>query len=465
MRALALAALAGALACRPSPDRFYDKPFPCDAKDGPSACGKNRDGGPMTCFSGRQIGLRDFCVDQCEEPGETEGSVCLESRARLRKCRPSQDGDPRSPHGPCNNPELSCLRTDLLLDEGVCVMGTVCSRDSDCKDPARSTCAASVVKNLVPSPHAHADHLHCVQYGCQMGGAACSPGESCLPNLVMPQSKPLDVCVPHCDSALGCPPNHFCYRKLSPSAASPSVCLSGLPSFRCNSRSDCLVGDCVEVLPSVKTCSVPCTDDASCWPLEQPGSPQICGTFAGGRRYCVAADFFTGSNCLSDSECPPPALCTRYSPYATSVENVGYCLLPCQNGACASRAGLPHTCFDFLERPVCYPGKFGLYCSGPGACMGDLQCLRAVELEANDQFAQKPICTLPCASDADCAANHLARVALAYCEQGFCVMRRRGGRLCQTNEQCDSGKCQPSERVAEEGTGVRRCTYPPGGAR
>jgi hypothetical protein len=455
-----------ATACGPSADRFYDRLFPCDPAGPPAACGKNRRGEPMTCFAGRQLGLADFCVDRCETPGENEDSVCLESRARLGKCKPSRDADAvQFPRGACGNRELSCLRTDLLLDEGVCVMGTVCNQDRDCKGPERTTCAATVLRALIDSPIAHLDHLHCVQYGCQMRGAACSPGESCLPNLVATQSKPVDVCAPHCDSNLGCPPNHVCYRKVSMSQASPTVCVAGLPSFRCTSRSDCLIGDCVEVVPTIKACGVPCLSDDHCRPLELPGSPQVCGQFEGGRRYCVSVDLFGGSNCRSDAECPEGTVCTRYSPYDTSVEDVGYCLIPCQEGRCPSRAGVPHTCFDYLDRPVCYPGKAGLYCSGPDACMGDLQCLMAKELDANDQFVERPLCTFPCQSDQDCAAHRLTLVARAYCEQGSCVLRRHGGRLCDGDEHCETGKCRASDRPGEDGQAIRRCTYPPGGAR
>jgi hypothetical protein len=454
------------ISCGPSADRFYGRLFPCDPAGPPSACGKNRAGAPMTCFAGRQLGLADFCVDRCETPGEDESSVCLESKARMVKCQPSRDADvAHFPLGACGNRELSCLRTDLLLDEGVCVMGTVCSQDSDCKGPGRSTCAATVLRTLVDSPFIHADHLHCVQVGCQMRGAACASGESCLPSVIGPQSKPVDVCAPDCDSSLGCPPNHACYRKVSMSEASPYVCVAGLPSFRCNTRADCMIGDCVEVVPTIKACGVPCLADEICRPLETPGSPQVCGQFQDGRRYCVSVDLFGGANCRSDAECPSGTLCTNYSPYDTSVEDVGYCLMPCQDGRCPSRAGVPHTCFDFLPRPVCYPGKLGLYCSGPDACMTGLQCRQAKEIDASDHLVSRPLCTLPCSRDEDCTANHLGRLAHAYCETGFCVNRRRGGRLCDVDDHCDSGKCRPSERPGEDGQGIRRCTYPPGGAR
>ncbi len=450
-------------ACGPDPDEFFNRLFPCDTNDPASTCGTNRGGEPMVCFAGREVGLRDFCVDRCDTPGEDEDTVCLGSGARLRKCRPSRDADPaKFPNGPCGNRSLACLRTDLLLDEGVCVMGTLCSRDSDCKDPERSTCASSVLKELVDSPLVKADHLQCVQYGCQGRGATCAPGESCLPNLVPPQSKPPDVCVPHCDSSLNCPPNYICSRKTSMSATAPDVCVAGLASFRCESRIDCLVGDCLEVVSGIKVCSVPCARDADCLSLERLGSPQVCGQLGGGRRACVSVDLFGGTACLTDSECAAGSVCTRYSPYATSVAKYGYCLIPCQAGQCAPQAGVPHTCFDFLDRPVCYPGKLGLYCSVPEACMADLQCRQAVQLDENDEFVSGPICTLPCDTDADCIANHLGQAARANCEHGFCVNRRRGGRLCDRDDQCESDRCALSMNPAEAVGRIRRCAYPPG---
>jgi hypothetical protein len=462
-----LVGIAAGLACGPDTEDFFAQPFPCDPSEPAGACGRNREGQQMTCYPGAQMGMLNFCVDQCETPGETADHVCLDTKAKLRRCKPSDDGDRmRFPRGACGHPDLACLRTDLIFDEGVCVLGRVCTTDSECTDPQRSTCAATIVRSLVSSPFVKADHLNCVQAECKKRGAACAPGESCLPNLVAPQSKPIDLCVPHCDSNLNCPPNTFCYRKISDSAATPNVCVAGLPSFRCNSRTECLVGDCVEVVPTLKACSVPCFDDSTCRPLELPGSPQVCGRFEQEKRYCVSVDLFSGSNCKTDADCLGGRVCTRYSPYGTSVEDVGYCLMPCRDGRCENQAGVPHTCFDYLERPVCYPGKFGLYCSAPDACMTSLQCLRALEMdEDTDEFVTRPLCTIPCTTTADCAANHLGALARAYCEAGHCVKRRRGGRLCATDDQCESDKCAPSERPAEDGLSLRRCTHPPGGAR
>ena len=444
--------------------------FYCEGEGGRDSCGSDSAGRPMACFQGAQLGGRNFCVASCA-PGTpaTDSEFCTDRGEMLKRCKPSDDARPEAfPRGACGRPELACLRTDLLRDEGVCVAGTVCQTDQDCRDPVRSVCASTVVKGLYKDdPAVRSDHMFCIQAGCQARGVSCPQGESCLPNLVSPQSGPPDICVPHCDASLGCPLNHFCYRGVS-TAASPSVCLAGLSSYRCRSQQECLIGDCLEVLPGAKVCTLPCQNELDCVSLETKRSWQVCGRAGGatsGPGACLSVDLFGGINCLQDSDCPGGTICSRYSPYSTSVEDVGYCLSPCgPTGQCPRPAGVPHTCFDHLEKPVCYPGKYGLYCSSPDACIGNGQCRTAMEMGADDKLAAGPICTIPCSDDQTCKNARYAGRDM-YCEQGSCVLARRGGRLCTRDVECVTGACRPSERPAEEGQGIRRCTYPPGAAR
>jgi hypothetical protein len=463
---ISFAYVALSLSCAPSRKEFFEQVYPCDRTRGPDgACGKNARGEPMTCFSGKQLGGQDFCTDACSTAGETAEHLCTDAGAKLRKCRPSADADKVNfPNGACGHAELSCLRTDLLADEGVCIAGRVCSTDQDCGATTRGTCASTLVKALLGGNTGplRLDHLQCVQAGCKARGAVCSTDESCLPALVPEQSRPADVCVPHCDSRLNCPPNHLCYRKIS-GPASPDVCLAGLPSFRCNSAADCLLGACTDIVDGLKICTLPCTSDLECAPLALTGTSQVCAKTTNGTGACVSVELFGGSQCTADSECSGGARCVRYSPYGTSVAQFGYCLLPCDaNNACRDRAGVPHSCHDKAPIPVCYPGKFGLPCSSNESCLSTLQCRPAQLLDANDMMVTQSICTLPCATDADCSANRHARPGSAQCKEGVCVLPRRGGRLCATDRDCVSGECRPSTRAAEAGGPVTRCTRAPG---
>ena len=464
--AVGLVGLLLAAPCGPSAQSFHDRIFECDTSVAATpTCGTDRQGQPMVCHPGRQLGGRDFCVQRCPEGGATDGFQCLSTGAMLRTCRPSDDDHPAEhPRGACNHPELRCMRTDLSADRGVCVAGGVCSSDKDCDGSPRTMCASTILRLLYSAtPGLRTDHLYCVDVGCQSRGVNCPSGEACLRNLVGPASSPPDLCVPHCDSSLHCPPGHYCYRNSSP--ASPAVCLAGLPSYRCQSSSECLIGSCVTAWGPVQSCTVPCSSDPECWGLELPGAPQVCGQAQDGRRMCMAVDLLSGSLCQSDGDCPQGTICSRYSPYETNVTRNGYCLPPCgPDRRCESRGGVSHTCFDFLDRPVCYPAKYGLYCSSPDVCLGGVGCNMAREMGSDDSFVSRPLCTVACTSDSDCSKDRGARHARAYCEQGLCVMRRRGGRLCQRDSECETNACRPSDRPAEQEEGVHRCTVPPGAA-
>jgi hypothetical protein len=87
----------------------------------------------------------------------------------------------------------------------------------------------------------------------------------------------------------------------------------------------------------------------------------------------------------------------------------------------------------------------------------------AQEMGPDDSFVTRPRCTVPCKADDDCTKEHGAKISRAYCEQGFCVIGRRGGRLCQRDMECDTKACRPSERPGEQEQGLRRCTYQAGG--
>jgi len=459
------------VACRPSPETFYSKIYTCDKTLAGRQCGTNEDGQPMTCFHAAQVGAQDYCTDSCDgrvAASSTSEATCLESTALLRKCRPSEDRDPAShPRGSCGRSELRCYRTDLLSDEGLCTTFATCSADSDCSDPARTTCASTILHSFYPKAQTRlqVDNLYCVQTGCEFNGSACPAGEVCLPSVLPPSAKPFDACVPKCDSNLNCPPNFFCLRKVS-GPANPAVCLAGFLGFRCSTDNDCMLGKCVDTGQGFNVCSVPCDTDADCAPYDGPRGAMQCLVLRPDQpKQCLSAESLAGSYCKKDSDClDRQQICTYFSPFHT-VSEFGTCLLPCDaEKRCPVRAGVPHTCFDFppLERPVCYPGMFGMPCRRDDACVAGLSC----KLSRTDQGNPVPICTAACSSPADCTRDKLRFTSDGWCDgdTGVCVLPRPGDAKCTEHFQCASNVCKPSEKRADEGTGIKRCVYPAGEA-
>jgi hypothetical protein len=189
----------------------------------------------------------------------------------------------------------------------------------------------------------------------------------------------------------------------------------------------------------------------------------FCASFIdGGPRVCTTPISFEGALCRDDADCTAPALCTYYSPFHTQLD-LGTCLLPCDAAHnCPPAGGLRHTCLDFLDRPVCYPGEFGLYCRSDADCLPGLTCQQVSDVDASDAVVVAPRCTLPCAVDQDCKGNALSQYG--WCSEGLCAFNRTGGRLCDRSAQCSSGTCEPSMLAAELGSGIERCRLQPGGA-
>jgi hypothetical protein len=452
--------------CRPSPDRFYGKTWTCDSTQPAFDCGTTRAGAPMACFGARQLGGDDFCAETCDGAAESsdERSVCLDSKIRLDRCDPGQPGS--CPAG------LGCFRTDLLHDEGVCTSMPLCSSDADCPSPLRNRCASTVLGLTVLAqdsgrgpddrlaPHIKVDHLSCLQVGCFQRHTACQPGESCLPAVLPATVNAPDVCSPDCDPQGRCPPNFSCYRTVSGPGA-PAVCVMGLVGVRCVTQNDCLMGDCVDNGQGFKSCTVPCQSDAECARLDSDYAVFFCSALRpGGPRYCEAPVQFGGSPCRSQEDCSTGTVCTYYSPYLPYVPE-GVCLVPCAaDGSCPARGGLPHTCFDQLSPPLCYPGRLGVSCHADLECVGGMKCQQARRLNEDDSESRGPICTIACQTDSDCAGDRRGHTEIAWCDEGVCVLRRGFGLRCDRSSQCISAACAPSEKQAEVGLGVRRCTRP-----
>jgi hypothetical protein len=375
-----LALLLLATACQVDRQAVFNQVYACNPTATDPGCGTDRDDRPMMCFAGRPLGGTDFCSEQCN--GSDEGGVCAQSGARLASC------DPNVPNS-CGNPKLGCFRNNVLQDGGVCVTINPCSADSDCVDPVRSRCASSFVSQIYQTTERFKnDHLWCLQADCQKRRSACSPGETCLRDVIPAAANPPDICVPSCDSNLHCPPAHFCYAKTSGPQA-PAICIPGLLGFPCESTLDCMMGECLDTGAGSKNCSTHCVGDADCMKFDGQQGKFLCNQ-AG---QCVAPDSYRGAPCKQDGDCKAGLSCALLM----ADSDQGTCQPLCDiSGGCAARGGVPHTCLPARNHPmVCYPGYFGLPCASDAACLPGLSC-RALGA------GQPSVCSNLCADDGDC---------------------------------------------------------------
>jgi len=440
---------ASAMACSVDEAAFQARVFACDTAAVDPRCGASLDTGePMTCFAASQIDGTDFCAPSCGDPGTlADGSQCVQGNARLAACDPAQPIDPATDTGPCGRSDLGCLRTDVLTDEGVCVTMQPCSRDSDCPNPVRSTCAATFLNQLyTKNTELHSDHLYCLQRDCVAGGSNCGAGQSCLPKLVTPTAHPPDICVPNCDSQDRCPPNHFCFSKLS-GPGSPRICLPGLLGFLCESDIDCMVGKCMSDNEPDETlrlnlCTIPCNYDDECEKFDSDQGKFVCVPDGSGGR-CSSPDAYRGARCYDDSDCTRDegTRCV-FLGQPTKATDQGTCsrLCPADGSPCTARGGFGHVCLpmtvsrDGTSLPGCYPGYFGLPCTADDQCVGDLVCAGASD-------TSQKICTSLCRTDGDCGDDRWIAGNAFFCTGTICASKLAKEKDCLANNWCQSNNC------------------------
>jgi hypothetical protein len=460
--AVATIAVVAAVGCSVDENAFEARVFTCDTAAKNPLCGNDRDGQPMTCFPASQLDGTDFCTQSCEAPMSLpeEGAVCVQGGAKLAACHPD---DMTMENGPCGRSDLGCLRTDVTADEGVCVTMAPCSQDNECPNPVRSTCAATFLNELyskVPNPptgdlYWHSDHLYCLQRGCVSGGSNCGAGQSCLPLLVTAAAHPPDICVPNCDAKDRCPPNHFCFSKLSGSG-SPHICLPGLLGFLCESDIDCMVGKCVsdnepdEAL-RLNLCTVPCSHEDECAIFDSDQGKFVCQLDGSGSGRCATPDAYRGARCYDDADCTrDEGTSCVFSSKPTSPTDQGTCsrLCPDGTGPCTPRGGFGHVCLPFTvardgtSRPGCYPGYFPLPCTADDQCVGDLKCT------APTDASPVKICTTLCRTDDDCAADRWIAGNSFFCAGAACAPKQGKDAACAANNQCQSGLCSAGKCTA-----------------
>jgi hypothetical protein len=446
---LLVSGLAGG--CRVDAQKFQDRVFSCNTAAANPLCGTDLQGDPMKCYAAEQIGATDFCTEECgDTPGRSADgkTVCVQGGAQLSFCNPADDNDKVGhPNGACGRPEFGCLRTDILKDEGVCLTMNPCLTSQDCHDAVLSVCAATFYKQLYSANTTfHADHLYCLQEGCQADSTSCLPGQTCLRNVIPAAAHPPDICVPNCDSNLQCPPNHFCLQKIS-GPANPAVCIPGLLGFVCDTDVDCVVGTCMDdggtgrpdVPDNLRLCTTTCTNDNDCNIFDSDQGRFICNQASG---TCATPNAYQGAACGTDSDCirEDGALCARFAP----TDPQGTCLHPCRDdGSCLPRGGINETCLPLDDAdqlvPVCFPGLFGLPCFADTNCVGEGVSCRGLDLTT--QPPTPGLCTALCASDADCAGNRWTAGGWCGSEAPICLPPQAAGLPCTRASMCASGLC------------------------
>ncbi len=450
---LCLLAVAG---CKVDTPAFHERLWSCNPNAADPACGTDIDDQTMACWPAYQLGGSNFCAPGCDASGNLEAGpagVCVPSGprsagrpvsgARLARCNPAGAEDT------CGNEALTCLRTDLVVDEGVCTTVGSCARDEDCGDPVRSKCMGELVRETyLDATDLKADHTYCLQAGCRERRTACSPGETCMRDILPAGSHPPDICVPNCDANGNCPPNYFCYPNLYGDGA-PRICIPGLLGLRCESRLDCLVGDCVETGAPYKVCSTTCTSDADCVKYDSIQGRFFCN--AAGQ--CMTERGFKGGACQKDGDCKYPG---EVCGHLTLSEPTGFCMMACGEGrTCAAPGGVPHACrpqidsegkLDLVTAPfVCWPGYFAQLCSDKAQCFPGLDCQ---QLDPSNPLAR--ICTLPCETDTDCDGNHFTKAGYCDTRTKACRARLSADSVCDRPRQCESDSCSGT-------AGSRKC--------
>ena len=430
------------VACRAQRDEFCNKVFECDLNAAEDPCDTSCRGRPMTCYAGSQLGGANFCAEACDpaKGSDDPSFTCTTSGALLRICHPHAEATDPSKGCPAG---LQCYRTDLVTDDGVCMAMHVCATDDDCAGGQRNICAATIVNQLYPGLTT-ADHLQCLQRSCASSRSQCLAGESCLADYYEVGSAP-DICVPNCEK-LHCPPNFACVAATS-GAASPVICVPGVPGERCVSDQDCLIGSCFDTGAGFNECVPPisCRSDLDCAVFGSAISTWVCAMNAAtGQGACLSTTPFHGANCNETADaptghCPDGQNCYRYSPY-NPAEAYGECRVPCDGAhRCPAIGGISHVCLAD-GAGGCYPSAFALPCTTAADCLAEFACL-PVSPDERTVITSPTICTFACATDDDCRMSSLIRTS-GFCKEGLCRLGGPVGIVCDRDEECREGVCR-----------------------
>ena len=220
----------------------------------------------------------------------------------------------------------------------------------------------------------------------------------------------------------------------------------------------------------VCTTMVPCTADKDC---KDPVRSTCATTFLtqlyanndhlqANNLYCLQKDCQGGASACSPGQSCLPLL-VEASAHAPDI-----CVPDCD-----SQLNCPpnHVCFQKISGPanpaICIPGLLGFICES------DINCLVGKCLSDDDAVEPQNFCTIPCNSEADCAAfdsNQGTFTCLprsdgnSYCESPYSYR----GNACHTDDDCvragqrdPTYRCyfpSPPKKATDLGTCLRPCS-------
>ncbi|HZS42016.1 MAG TPA: hypothetical protein VFF06_34545, partial [Polyangia bacterium] len=353
--------------------------------------------------------------------------------------------------------------------DGVCLaVNSLCADDQDCNSSVFNACSSDVSTIGLNVP---LKGSFCIQTNCKADGTACTPGSSCIRNILGSLTQVPDVCAPNCvphspdDGGVRnyeCVPGFLCLTTAFPQQTA-RVCAPGQAGWLCNDSLDCSAGKCQDwsdVSPSLAgltACAPKCNTDDDCTRYDNGGNPTFISKLtchAGGCRAQLTllyADqcFQVGQPCSLDTG----AACSDVRPFggmplASTDGGVpaaagGRCLRGCANdGDCAPLTAVshvPHLC-DVVDH-TCTPAvPFVAHCASDASCTGGLHCIPGLAA-----------CTRACSTESDCT-NDPALGSAFTCPAGLCVPKKSSGEKAPAS-QCLSGTSDPMTGVCVSPSG------------
>jgi hypothetical protein len=319
----------------------------------------------------------DFCRPACDvsDPSSCDGA-CTRTGECLARCTIEGDTTTECPDG------HTCVRSDLLGDDGVCFPADGCSRSSECGEGMGCLNDVFDLPSTVPGLPYSADHLYCV--AVPDASERCATGYLPVPS----DGSGSAYCLPRCDSAGSrCPPVLTCLRGMGYLFAHPgaSPCYPGYWGLPCDDDAQCIVGRCLDIGGGARACTHSCEEAAALFP----------GTGGG---------------------------CTAVQTLARGLR-LDAVIVGCQ---------------QIAESRICVPlGTPGAPCNEDTLCAAGLECRTFGEGTTEQSF-----CTRACTVDADC--DYPTAPVTAYCARdprggNLCLPRSYEGGACARAEHCRPG--------------------------
>lgn len=351
------------------------------------------------------FGGNGLCVQCLEDAHCPEGKTCemlscVDGETDPTEC--GTDNDCTGTQKYCyqeGNQQAICV--ECIKDEH-CSGGLVCNPVQNCVDPSDET--------------------------------ACKTNNDCLVGVCLKkEGSETGVCV-SCIKDADCPTGQICHDD--------HYCVHHDPVPECNSKNDCLTGECYLENSGTSGICVECLSDNDC-PGEQlcnqyqkctdSNEPPICDT----ENNCTdPANCYTPEGnttgfclpCLSDSECKEGEVCTEE--FECKVQNpIDTCngANPCDKGKCYVADGQPVgsdgicvECFDDAD------------CGKNAICTAALECQNIQPQECqNDSECSLDRCLIP--DGIDCSEN----TALCQCVECLTTEDCKDGKTCNSNHKCE----------------------------